>query len=150
VAAVNEIPEKHTSVIGMILWMGFRQTSISYVKQKRFAGVSKWTFAKKVKIFLDSVVSFSYVPIRLVSVVGVVFASCGVICAVVLVGLWLVGRVISGTGYAAIMSVLLTGQGLILLTLGIPGEYLWRTFDETRGRPRFIIDEIQRSPGSSD
>ena len=150
VAAVNEIPEKHTSVIAMILWMGFRQTSIHYVKQKRFAGVSKWTFAKKVKIFVDSVVSFSYVPIRLVSVVGVVFASCGVIFAVVLVGLWLIGRVISGTGYAAIMSVLLTGQGLILLTLGILGEYLWRTFDESRGRPRFIIDEIQRSPGSSD
>lgn len=149
VAAVNEIPEKHTSVIAMILWMGFRQSSIHYVKQKRFAGVSKWTFSKKVKIFVDSVVSFSYVPIRLVSGVGVVFATCGVIVAVVLVGLWLIGRVISGTGYAAIMSVLLTGQGLILLTLGILGEYLWRTFDESRGRPRFIIDEIQRSSESS-
>jgi dolichol-phosphate mannosyltransferase len=150
VTAVNGIPEKHTSVIAMILWMGFPQSFIQYVKQKRFAGVSKWTLARKIKIFVDSVVSFSYGPIRLASVVGVVMACGGITFAIVLVGLWLVGRVASGTGYAAIMSVLLTGQGLILLTLGILGEYLWRTYDEARGRPRFIIDDVKRSPESSD
>jgi dolichol-phosphate mannosyltransferase len=148
--AVNRYPEKHTSILAMILWMGFRQTFIQYVKQARHSGKSKWTLSRKMKLLIDSVVSFSYVPIRAVSVLGLLLASTGLGFVVVLTGLWMVGRVRSGTGYAAIMSVLLTGQGLILLTLGILGEYLWRTFDESRGRPRFIIDEIQRSPGSSD
>lgn len=143
--AVNRYPEKHTSVLAMILWMGFRQTFIEYVKQARHSGKSKWTLSKKIKLLIDSVVSFSYVPIRAVSLIGVLLATGGIVFAIVLVILWSLGRVTSGTGYAALMSALMTGQGLILLTLGILGEYLWRTFDESRGRPRFIIDEIQRS-----
>ena len=144
--AVNRYPEKHTSVLAMILWMGFRQTFIEYVKQARHSGKSKWTLSRKIKLLIDSVVSFSYVPIRAVSLIGVLLATGGIVFAIVLVILWSLGRVNSGTGYAALMSALMTGQGLILLTLGILGEYLWRTFDESRGRPRFIIDEIQRSP----
>ncbi len=143
--AVNRYPEKHTSVLAMILWMGFRQTFIEYVKQARHSGKSKWTLSRKIKLLIDSVVSFSYVPIRAVSLIGVLMATGGIVFAMVLVIFWSLGRVTSGTGYAALMSALMTGQGLILLTLGILGEYLWRTFDESRGRPRFIIDEIQRS-----
>jgi glycosyltransferase involved in cell wall biosynthesis len=143
--AVNRYPEKHTSVLAMILWMGFRQTFIEYVKQARHSGKSKWTLSRKIKLLIDSVASFSYVPIRAVSLIGVLLATGGIVFAIVLVILWSVGHVTSGTGYAALMSALMTGQGLILLTLGILGEYLWRTFDESRGRPRFIIDEIQRS-----
>ncbi len=148
--AVNRYPEKHTSVLAMILWMGFRQSFIQYVKQARHSGKSKWTFSRKIKLLIDSIVSFSYVPIRAVSVIGLMLAASGLGFAITLTLLWAVGRVASGTGYAAIMSVLLTGQGLILLTLGILGEYLWRTYDEARGRPRFIIDDVKRSPESSD
>jgi dolichol-phosphate mannosyltransferase len=143
--AVNRYPEKHTSVLAMILWMGFRQTFIEYVKQARHSGKSKWTLSRKIKLLIDSVASLSYVPIRAVSLIGVLLATGGIVFAIVLVILWSLGRVTSGTGYAALMCALMTGQGLILLTLGILGEYLWRTFDESRGRPRFIIDEIQRS-----
>jgi glycosyltransferase involved in cell wall biosynthesis len=147
--AVNRYPEKHTSILAMILWMGFRQTFIHYVKQARHSGKSKWSLSKKIKLLIDSVVSFSYVPIRAVSLIGLLLASAGITFAFVLVILWFFDRVTSGTGYAALMSILLTGQGLILLTLGILGEYLWRTFDESRGRPRFIIDVIHRSPNAS-
>ncbi|MGV2336659.1 MAG UNVERIFIED_CONTAM: glycosyltransferase family 2 protein [Planctomycetaceae bacterium] len=145
--AVNASPEKHTSVLAMILWMGFRQTFIQYVKQARHSGQSKWTLSKKIKLLIDSVVSFSYVPIRAASVAGLVMAIAGFGYAGWISLFWLLGRVTSGTGYAAIMCSLLIGQGAILLTLGILGEYLWRTFDESRRRPRFIIDQLLRSPG---
>ena len=144
--AINRSPEKHTSVLAMILWMGFRQTFIQYVKQARHSGQSKWTLSKKIKLLIDSVVSFSYVPIRAASVVGLLMASAGFLYSASIALLWTFGRVSSGTGYAAIMCVLLIGQGAILLTLGILGEYLWRTFDESRRRPRFIIDQLIRTP----
>lgn len=143
--AVNCSPEKHTSVIAMILWMGFQQTFIPYVKQARHAGKSKWTLSKKVKILIDSVVSFSYVPIRAASVFGFLMATAGFVYSSWIAFLWTLGLVTSGTGYAAIMCALLIGQGVILLTLGILGEYLWRTFDESRRRPRFIIDQLIRT-----
>jgi len=146
--AVNSSPEKHTSVLAMILWMGFRQTFIQYVKQARHSGTSKWTLSKKIKLLIDSVVSFSYVPIRAASVAGLLMACAGFCYAALISLFWILGHVTSGTGYAAIMCALLIGQGSILLTLGILGEYLWRTFDESRRRPRFIIDQLIRSPGS--
>jgi dolichol-phosphate mannosyltransferase len=145
--AVNSSPEKHTSVLAMILWMGFRQTFVQYVKQARHSGKSKWTIARKVKLFVDSVVSFSYLPIRAASAIGILLATSGFAYSLLIVVLWFCGKVNSGTGYAAIMCVLLIGQGGILTTLGILGEYLWRAYDESRRRPRFIIDTVIRTPG---
>ena len=143
--AYNAIPEKHTSLLAMILWMGFRQTLIEYVKQARHAGKSKWTLAKKLKLFVDSVVSFSYLPIRLMSLLGFLMATSGFVYALVVVVGRLTGWVAAETGFAALMTVLLVGQGSMLLMLGILGEYLWRTFDEARGRPRYIIEEYLTS-----
>jgi dolichol-phosphate mannosyltransferase len=141
VDAYNAISEKHTSFGAMLMWMGFRQTWIEYVKQARQAGRSKWTLRKKLKLFVDSIVSFSYVPIRLMSLLGFLMALCGFVYALVVIVGRLTGFVVAGTGFAALMTVLLVGQGSILLMLGILGEYLWRTFDESRGRPRFIVEE---------
>lgn len=143
--AYNAIPEKNTSFLAMVLWMGFRQTTIEYVKQARHAGRSKWTLAKKLKLFIDSVVSFSYVPIRFMSLLGMLMAAAGFAYAMVVVVGRLAGWVTAGTGFAALMTVLLVGQGAILTMLGILGEYLWRTFDEARGRPRYIIEEHAHS-----
>ena len=139
--AYNAIPEKHTSFLAMVLWLGFRQTSVEYVKQARHAGKSKWTFAKKIKLFIDSIVSFSFAPIRCMTVLGFMLAVGGFIYAVIVVVGRLCGWVPSGTGFAALMTVLLVGQGSILMMLGILGEYLWRTFDEARGRPRYVVEQ---------
>ncbi len=150
--AYNAIPEKNTSFLAMILWMGFRQTSIRYVKQARHAGRSKWMLSKKLKLFIDSFVSLSYAPIRLMSLLGLVMALCGFVYALVVIVGWFCGLVVAGAGFAALMTVLLVGQGIIMMMLGVLGEYLWRTFDEARGRPRYIIEELvpsQRSAGTS-
>ena len=141
VDAYLAIPEKNTSVMGLILWMGFRQSFLPYVKQARASGVSKWTFAKKVKLFVDSIVSFSFTPIRVMSVIGALFALIGFVFAAWVVLGRLLGWVTPGTGYAAIMTALMIGMGLIMLMLGVIGEYLWRTFDEARGRPRYIVED---------
>ena len=145
VDAYNAIPEKNTNFLAMILWMGFRQTVIEYVKEARHAGKSKWTLSKKLKILIDSVVSFSYAPIRLMSLLGFVMAVCGFLYALVVIVGRLGGWVTAGTGFAALMTVLLVGQGTIMMMLGVLGEYLWRTFDEARGRPRYIVEEYLSS-----
>ena len=141
VDAYNAIAEKNTSVLAMILWMGFRQSFIPYVKQARHGGRSKWTFAKKLKLFVDSVVSFSYVPIRAMSLVGLGMALAGFLYAVLVVVGRLGGWINTGTGFAALMTVVLIGQGVIMMMLGVLGEYVWRTYDEARGRPRYIVEE---------
>ena len=146
IEACNAIPEKNTSLLAMILWMGFRQASIEYVKQSRHAGASKWTLAKKLKLFSDSIVSFSYTPIRAMSYLGLVMACAGFCYAGAVIAGRLCGWITSGTGFAALMTVLLVGQGVIMTMLGILGEYVWRAFDEVRGRPRYLLEEQLPSP----
>lgn len=144
--AYNTIPEKHTSLLAMVIWMGYRQTSIEYVKQARHSGTSKWTFGKKLNLFIDSIISFSYVPIRFMSCIGFLMAGLGFAYAIsVVIGRLFLDTVTPGTGFAALMTTLLVGQGLILLMLGILGEYLWRTYDEARGRPRFLIEDMRQT-----
>jgi dolichol-phosphate mannosyltransferase len=90
-------------------------------------------------------VSFSYVPIRAMSYIGLTMAALGFIYAAGVAAGRALGWVVAGTGFAALMTVLLVGQGLILTVLGVLGEYLWRTFDEARGRPRYIVEDAIRS-----
>jgi hypothetical protein len=140
--AYTAIPEKHTSFMALIVWLGFRQSTISYVKQARHSGTSKWTFHKKLKLLIDSIVSFSYAPIRIMSWFGFFMAICGFSYAIAVTVGRLSGWINAGTGFAALMTVLLVGQGCIIMMLGVLGEYLWRTFDEARGRPRYVVAEL--------
>jgi polyisoprenyl-phosphate glycosyltransferase len=139
VDAYNSIPEKNTSFLAMIMWMGFRQTFIEYVKQARHAGVSKWNLSKKIKLFIDSLVSFSYAPIRLMSAIGVGASLLGMLYAAVVVVNALRGDPVNG--WSSIMVVVLLLGGFQMVMLGMLGEYLWRAFDEARGRPRYLIEE---------
>jgi len=133
-------PEKHTSLLALIQWMGFTQDSISYVKQERHSGRSKWTLRKKLELAIDSFVSFSYFPIRLMSSCGFIFALTGFVYAlIVAVRALFYGSAVQG--WPALMCTVLIVGGVQLVMLGVLGEYLWRAFDETRGRPRYIIEE---------
>jgi dolichol-phosphate mannosyltransferase len=137
--AYNAIPEKNTSFLAMILWLGFRQTSIEYVKQARHSGKSKWNLSKKIKLLIDSMVSFSYAPIRLASLAGVFVSLLGFLYAIVVVLNAVRGLPVQG--WSSLMVVVLLLGGFQLLMLGIFGEYLWRAFDEARGRPRYVVEE---------
>jgi dolichol-phosphate mannosyltransferase len=146
--AYNAVPEKNTSFLAMILWLGFRQTFISYVKQARHTGRSKWSFSKKLKLWVDSLVSFSYTPIRFMSLTGLLVSLLGLAYAAFIVAHALGGRPVEG--WSSLMVAVLVLGGAQLSMLGVLGEYLWRTFDEARGRPRYVIEEDLGTPSTSE
>jgi dolichol-phosphate mannosyltransferase len=137
--AYNTVVEKNTSLLAMILWLGFRQTSVAYTKQARHSGQSKWNLSKKLKLFIDSMVSFSYAPLRLASLAGMGISFLGLLYTVVVLVNAVRGCPVEG--WSSLMVVTLLLGGFQLLMLGVFGEYVWRAFDEARGRPRYIIEE---------
>lgn len=136
--------ETNTSLFALLSWMGYRQAFLPYVKQSRLHGRSNWTFAKKVKLVLDSVTSFTYLPIRVMSYAGVSIALLGFLYALTVVRDALMGQ--PAQGWASLMVVVLVLGGTQMLMMGVLGEYLWRTFDESRRRPAYLI-EAETAPG---
>ena len=139
------IPEHNVSIFALVVSLGFRQTSIGYTKQSRLSGRSKWTLRRKVRLFLDSLVGFSTLPLRLATGLGFAHALVGFVYATLLVVNRLSGGILFGavtlTGWSALMVVLLVSSGSIMIVLGIFGEYLWRALEEVRGRPRFLVED---------
>jgi dolichol-phosphate mannosyltransferase len=133
--------EANSSIFLQILGMGFKQTSISYKKRERKTGVSKWTLSKKVKLFIDSFVAFSYAPIRMVTIVGISMFIIGFLWTVYIIARTLLYHNLA-SGWPALVSILMIGFGITNISLGIIAEYLWRTLDASRKRPVFIIDKI--------
>ena len=132
--------EKNSSLTLQVLWVGFSPDLVYFHRKEREIGKSRWTFAKKFKLVMDSMMSFSYFPIRFMSTVGII---CAIIAFIWIIEV-IVERLVVGTpiaGWASLMCLVLFSTGLILLMLGILGEYLWRTLDAGRKRPPFIIDE---------
>lgn len=140
VEILKNLEEKNSSIICQILWCGFQTAQIEYVRKRREVGKSRWTLAKKIKYFIDSILSFSYVPIRLVSLVGIVisFFSFLLICLMILQHF--LGD-IPVRGWASLVCLILFTFGIQLIILGMVGEYLWRTLDQSRKRPIFIIED---------
>lgn len=140
---IEMLDEKNSSLTLQVLWVGFQSDKIYFHRKGREVGKSRWTFAKKFKLVMDSMMSFSYVPIRFMSIAGVVFFLCSILMAIqVIVEKFTIGTPIRG--WASIMCVVLFSSGLILLMLGILGEYVWRALDASRNRPPYIIDEIKK------
>lgn len=131
--------QKNTSIFAQVFWSGFRQSFVSYTKQSRLLGRSKWSLQKKIKLFVDSFVSFSFSPIRFISYLGIAFSALGFGYAMfVILNKFFFSHPIPG--WSSLMVVLLLVSGFQLLTLGIIGEYLWRVADEVRGSPPFIVE----------
>lgn len=122
-------------------WLGFTPEVIPYERQKRLHGKSRWTFRKKLKFFLDTLLGFSIVPLRLISLTGLVVsaASLAFVCFVVVNGL--LGRY-SVPGFATLASIISFLLGLVICMLGVIGEYVWRIFDEINRRPEAVIEEV--------
>ena len=138
--AFNQFHESHVSILALITWMGFRQVIVSYDKQARLHGRSSWSLEKKLKLVVDSVTSFTFIPIRLMSYVGFVTSLLGFLYAGLVVLNTLRGS--PPQGWASLMVVMLILGGIQMMMLGVLGEYLWRALDEARRRPRYIIEAI--------
>lgn len=136
------LDEKNSSLTLQVLWAGFQTDKVYFDRKDREKGVSRWTFSKKFKLVIDSMMSFSYMPIRFMSYTGIIFNIVAVIMFIsILVEYFTVGTPIAG--WSSLMCVVLCSSGLILLMMGILGEYLWRVLDASRNRPPFIIDEVK-------
>jgi dolichol-phosphate mannosyltransferase len=142
---LKNLPERNTSIFALISWLGFRQAEVEYVKEARHAGTSKWTFAARLRLALDSFFSFSVMPLKFASALGLLYAAAGFLyAATLIVNVITHGRILGRVaieGWSALMVVLLVSSGTLMLVLGLFGEYLWRTLEEVRGRPRFIVEE---------
>lgn len=143
---INNIQENNAYLMGLILWLGFNPQVIYYTRQAREQryGRSMWTIAKKIKYFIDSFVAFSYYPVRASSILGIVVSISGLVYALFIVFLRFFLNV-PPNGWASLMVVLLIVSGVQMMMIGIVGEYLWRNLEETRKRPRFIIERLDES-----
>jgi dolichol-phosphate mannosyltransferase len=121
--------------------LGFSPTVIQYKRLARAHGKSRWTFGKKLKLLIDSLLGFSFLPIRLISLAGVVIAFFSMLYGVVvIVGVLVGGRAVPGfASLAALMAFLF---GLVIVMLGILGEYLWRILDEINKRPESVVERV--------
>lgn len=138
---VNRISEKNTNLMSLIFWLGYPAVTIPYVRRARRKGRSRWTLGKKVKLFIDSFVAFSYAPIRFLSTFGFLVALAAFLYA----GVVLYERLVNDIpvkGYAPIVILLALTAGVQMTMLGVLGEYLWRALDETRRRPSYVVDEV--------
>lgn len=140
---INSIQESNVYLMGLILWLGFTPQVVYYrrrAREKRY-GVSMWTLLKKIKYFIDGFVAFSYTPVRACSCLGILFSMLGMLYAVLIV----IGRLffaIHLEGWSSLMVAILIVSGVQMLMIGVIGEYLWRNLEETRQRPRFIVEKV--------
>lgn len=140
---VNRIGEKNTNIMSLIFWLGFEYVAIPSTRKDRVAGESKWSLARKVKLFIDSFAGFSQAPIRLIWLVGALFVLLSGIWGGYTVAVWRLGAS-SPAGFEVIGSLVAIAAGLQMIMLGIIGEYVWRILEESRKRPLYVIDRIFR------
>jgi dolichol-phosphate mannosyltransferase len=133
--------EAYPFLQGQVLWMGFKTKLIKYRRQERKIGRSRWTFGKKITALINGVIGYSFLPIRLMSGMGILMALLGFLYAVSI----FVTRIFWGhpvQGWAPLMIVVLIIGGVQMLMLGVIGEYLWRTLAQVRNREPYIIETI--------
>ncbi|MDQ1301082.1 MAG: polyisoprenyl-phosphate glycosyltransferase [Chloroflexota bacterium] len=140
VDALKQMREHHRFMRGMSVWVGFRQTGVTYIRAERYAGETKYPLKKMVKFALDGITSFSYLPLQLAMYIGFVAAGLSILGILAAVILRLSGSQAFYGQATTLVSVLFLG-GVQLICLGIIGEYLGRIYDEVKGRPLYIVRE---------
>ncbi|HEY0827972.1 MAG TPA: glycosyltransferase family 2 protein [Bacilli bacterium] len=140
VDALNDMPEQHRFMKGLFSWVGFRQTSVSYYREPRHRGTSKYNYWKLWNFALEGITSFSFLPLQLASYMGFGVALFAIIYAIYMVATTLLqGNPVPG--YPSLMVAILFLGGVQLMTLGVVGEYVGRIYNETKRRPLYIIRE---------
>ncbi len=137
-----QMREKNTHIMYLLAWLRFESVSIPYTRRRREKGRSRWTLSKKIKLLIDSLVAFSFLPIRLIALTGIILGLLALIYAVVIVVLKLSRWADIATGWSSLMVVLLLVSSFQMIALGIIGEYVWRSLDAARGRPPYIVDQV--------
>ncbi|WP_211747192.1 glycosyltransferase family 2 protein [Paenibacillus sp. Marseille-Q4541] len=138
--AMKTLQEKNRFVRGLVSWVGFRQIQLEYDRKERLAGQTKYPLRKMIRLSVDGVTSFSDKPLKMASYAGIVISGISFVSLVVTICLKLFTDN-TVAGWASIVSIILLMNGIILLLLGVMGEYIGRIYDESRGRPLYIVRE---------
>ena len=129
---------RHRFFQGDLLWPGYRTSFIPYERLRRTVGKSQYNFSKKLKNFMDAMLDSSFLPIRAISFMGVCTSFLGLLYAISIVVAWVLGET-PFDGWAPLMMVMLIIGGMIMVMLGVIGEYVWRINEEVRKRPNYVI-----------
>lgn len=146
ISILMQLDEKNSALTGQILWSGFKTDKIYYTRLQREIGKSRWTLKKKIRLVSDTLFSFSTLPITIVSLIGTCSCLGALIWAILVLAFKLTGM-IDVSGWTTLFMFNLFSFGIIMLTLGILGGYLWRSFDASRNRPTYIIEDSSDTKG---
>jgi dolichol-phosphate mannosyltransferase len=140
---VNALGEKHRYMRGLVSWVGFKQVAVEYVREERFAGQTKYPLKKMIAFAMDAITSFSYKPLKLATTLGFIisFLSFAYMVFILFQRLFTDTTI---TGWASTMGLILFTQGIVLMILGLMGEYIGRIYEEMKNRPVYIVREVLR------
>ncbi len=144
---LNSMPEQHRFIRGMVSWIGLRQVPIAYDRAPRHAGESNYPLAKMIGLAFDALTSFSIMPLRLASYLGLILGVLSILALGYTLGSWALGRVVEG--WTSLLTVVLILGSTQLILFGLLGEYVGRMYLETKRRPLFVIDQVLTQEGST-
>lgn len=140
--ALKQVNERNRYIRGIISWLGFKQTGVEFTRDKRFAGETKYPLKKMLKFAFDAITSFSYKPLKLASYCGMTLSFFSFLYLLVVLYLRLfTDQTIQG--WASTLAVNLFFNGIVLMILGIIGEYIGRIYDEAKGRPLYVVRQMK-------
>ncbi|GAB2958248.1 glycosyltransferase family 2 protein [Hymenobacter coalescens] len=141
---VLKLHERNSNVFYLMVWLGFAYVNIPYVRRKREIGKSRWTLSKKIKLLIDSLLAFSFVPVRAISAVGLVLGAVATLYGFYVILLKLIGPD-EPAGWTTLMVVVLFVSAFQMVALGVIGEYVWRGLDAARKRPLYVVKDVYES-----
>ena len=141
------LPEANSALVGLLFWVGFRRELVTYTRLRRASGKSGWTFARKFRYAFDTTFAFSDLPITMMLLAGAVGISGALVVSVAVLIAWALGA-IDVRGYTPLMLAVLFSFSTMLLAIGIVGGYVWRIFENTKGRPVPIVHSIEEFTSS--
>ncbi len=138
---VVKINEKNTNTLYLLAWLNYDMVCIPYTRIKREVGKSRWTLQKKIKLFIDSFISFSYAPLKFISITGILLGIGALIYIFFIIFMRLTGHIDVG-GWSSLMVVILFVSSFQMIGLGIIGEYVWRNLEASRNRPVYVVEKV--------
>jgi polyisoprenyl-phosphate glycosyltransferase len=135
---ISSFPETHTSMIGLLFWLGYRRTYIEYRREPRHSGRSRWTLRRKLRYLFDSIYAFTDLPIIVLQIIGFLGTIVSFFIGLIVFIGWLAGAV-KQPGYTPLMIAIAGATSALLLALGVVGSYVWRTYENSKGRPLELV-----------
>ena len=145
--ALKQLPERSRYVRGLMSWVGFKQIAIEFERSERFAGETKYPLKKMLKLAMDGIMSFSYKPLKFASYIGAILSGISFLYLIAVLIQKLFLPETSQSGWTSLIAVSLFFNGIILLMLGIIGEYIGRIYEEAKGRPLYVISQLKNMEG---